>query len=349
MRLSMVLVIAFALMLVFSLYAVADAQGMQSEQRSTVTVASYAFQGNYDYVATLRPNTVYDTTILRNGDGPLFVSITKSLNITFTGTLLLSQPGTVSLTSSYLVTLSGGPWNKTIGHDTNATQFTDTQSAVVSRNFDLNVSQIMDMINEIQTELRFQSSTHLVQVTPVVTGSAVVAGRTMPLRFVAPLNFTLVNGVMTPSGMSYFQRGNGTSEVIVTDGTVTTYRELSYLALATSVLLLAGSVYYVAKIEKKPSNPEAVEFEAKIRPYAEFIASVKDLPHGGREVTLDSWEDLVKVADTLGKPILELYGQQVGVATYRLFYVLDGDTSYVYEFGAGPAENPVTGVRKLGP
>ena len=349
MRLSVIAVVAFALLVVFALYAVVSTQGMPLQKKSTVIDASYAIQGNYGYVAALRPNTLYNTTVLTMGDGSLFLSITKSVNVTITGTVLLSQPGTVSLSSAYLVTLSGGAWNKTLVSDATPTQVNGSQSAVVSRTFDLNVTQVVKMIGQIQKELSYQPVSYMVQVLPVVTGSAVVAGRTMPIDFAAPLNLTLANGVMTPSGTSHFQQGNATSVVTVTDGQVNVYRELSYVALAASIVLLAGSVFYVTRVEKKPSSPEAVEFEANIRPYAEVIASARSLPHGGREVTLDAWDDLVKVADTLGKPILELYGQQVGVPTYRLFYVLDGDTSYVYEFGVGPAESPGNRARNPGP
>ena len=71
------------------------------------------------------------------------------------------------------------------------------------------------------------------------------------------------------------------------------------------------------------------------RPYMEVIAATSSLPKGELQVVMEKWEDLVKVADTLGKPILEFVDKGQGFTRY-LFWVLDGQTTYVYEGTSKP-------------
>ena len=49
---------------------------------------------------------------------------------------------------------------------------------------------------------------------------------------------------------------------------------------------------------------------------------------------MKDWDDLVKVADTLGKPILEFVGKGADGEDQHLFYVSEGGAYYVWEFGS---------------
>jgi hypothetical protein len=339
MRLSIIAIVSFALLLVFSLYAVVYTQSLPTERQSTVTLASYEIQGNYVYKAALKPNALYNATVLEMGNGSLFVSITRSINVSFTCTLSLSEPTAVSLNSSYLVTLSGGSWNKTLARSTGTTQQGITQSAAISKSFNLNMTQILSLAKEIETQLQYSPPSYVVQIRPVITGSLVRLGRITPLIFMAPLNLTISNGVISPTGTSYVQQSNLTSSVEQTDSLAVQYRYLSYVLLSGSLLLLAVSAFYVSRPSKKEPEDEAHEIEARTRPYREAIASARSPPVGDAQVVMETWEDLLKVADTLGKPILEFHEEGAGELISRTFWVLDGETTYRYEFRATRHEN----------
>ena len=329
MRPSVVFVTVLVLLVVFSAYSVAYTQGLSTESRSTATVGTYILRGNYNYVATLIPNPVYNSTTLGLGQGSLFVAITKSINVTYTSTVSLGQPGSVNLGTSYLVTLSGGSWNKTLNQSSQPAQQTATNSVTFSKSFWLNVTQTVALAKEIGTELQVPTTTYLIQIKPTITGSLVEAGRTVPLYFVTPMNLTFSGGVITPSGSTYSHQGNITSEVIVTYGSTYDYRYLSYGALAVSLILLCFSVYYVLRVEKKV-EPAEDEMVILTRPYREVIAATTSLPEGGSKVAMAKWEDLVKVADTMGKPILEFVDKGEGFTRY-VYWVKDGESSYVFE------------------
>ena len=73
MRLSVVIVIFLALVVVFSAYSVVYTQSLSTESQSTVTLATYSLQGSYNYLATLGPNPVYNSTTLGLGQGATFI------------------------------------------------------------------------------------------------------------------------------------------------------------------------------------------------------------------------------------------------------------------------------------
>jgi hypothetical protein len=329
MRLSIIVVIILVLLSVFCLYAVVYAQSLQVQRQSTVTVASYSIRGDYDYNATLLPNLLYNTTVLEMRNGSLFTSITKSIDVSFTCTFSLSRPGALTLSSTYLVTLSTRAWNKTLEDSTETTQRSDIDSAVVSKSFQLNVTQILALTKEIETELQYTSPSYLLQIKPLATGSLLLAGTTVPVRFEAPLNLTISAGVISTSGATYSKRGNVTSSFSTTDNGVVRLRDVSYASLAGSLGLLAVCTFYALRLGK-PGRKEADELETKTRPYSEVIAEVQNPQKGKRQVTMKTWEDLVRVSDTLGKPILKFDQEEAGIV-HRVFCVLDGETSYHYE------------------
>lgn len=328
MRFSVVAVVFLVLVTVFSAYAVVWAQGLPTESQSTVTVGTYSLQGSYSYAAALSPNLVYNTTTLEMGQGTLFVAITKTINVTYTGTVSLNQQGSVSLDTSYLVTLSGGAWSTTLSHVVQVAQRNSTDSAVYSKSFLLNVTQVVALAKEIGAELQYSSPSYLIQIRPAATGSLVESGRTVPLNFVAPLNLTLSNGVITPSGTTYSSQGNVTGEVMVPRNVTYTYRYASYGLLSGSLVLLGVSMFFALRKEQISEEDNLAKMT---QPYREVIAATTTLPRSESQVPMEKWEDLVKVADTLGKPILEFDQEEAG-ETRHAFCVLDGETRYYYEF-----------------
>jgi len=316
-------------MALFSAYTVAYTAGLPTASQSTETVAVYSLRGNYDYQAALRSNSLYNTTTLGPGQGALFVAITNTINVTYTCTVFVSVPVDFYLGTSYLATLSGSAWNKTVAQSSQYAQQNGTNSVTFSKSFLLNVTQTVALAKEIGTELQVLTPNYLVQIKPETTGSFVWAGRTVPLYFVAPMNLTFSGGIITPSGTSNSQQGDVTSEVFVTYGSTYTYRYVSYGLLAGTLALLVLWIYYIYTVEKR-QEPVLDEITLLTRPYREVIATTTSLPEAGSKIAIEKWEDLVKVADTMGKPILEFVDKGQGFIHY-VFWIKDGESAYVFE------------------
>src|SRR5579859_4948454 len=68
-----------------------------------------------------------------------------------------------------------------------------------------------------------------------------------------------------------------------------------------------------------------------IHPWAVAIVDTPTPPSGSHRIDLSRWEDLLRAAELLGRPILRLQGGEGG-PDGRLFYVADGPQSYVFGF-----------------
>jgi len=336
-RTSVVAVVFFGLLCVFAAYTVVYSQNMPSQSQSTVTVASYLASGSYVYAANLTPDALYHTTVLGNGNSTLFVSITKSINVTFNGVVSSTGQASIVLTPSYRVTLSGGPWNKTLDQSTGLPPISGISSVTVMKSFSLNVTQILTLANEIGNELHYASPTYLVQVVSMVNGTLDATGHTSSFGIAAPLDLTVSNGVIALNGTSFQQRGSISNGVLVTNGDVPQLREFAFVFLAGSLACTAVAGVFVAR--KGEPGTGAENLEKMITPYSEIIAKIQSLPAGGRQIVVDKWEDLVKVSDTLGKPILEFVERSKSGDAQHSFAVLDGDAVYVFQAVASTASS----------
>ncbi len=80
--------------------------------------------------------------------------------------------------------------------------------------------------------------------------------------------------------------------------------------------------------------------EEIVKPYREVIVGTTTPPAATR-IEVRSWEDLIRVSDTLGKPILRF--ALPGALPGHTFYVRDGSTNYVFEFGSAPGGRTAPG------
>ena len=335
MRYTILVLVFIVLLTVFSAYAVVYTDSLPTVRNSVQTVGTYSLQGNYTYIAELKPNDVYNTTRLSQGQGVLFVAIVKTIDLTYTGMISLSGPGNVNVGTSYLVALSGGAWNKTLSESLVVAQQSGLAPVIFSKSFELNVTTLSALAKAIGTELQYPTPAYLIQIRPVTSGTLTEGGTTIPVHFVTPLNLTLSGGTITPSAISFEQQGNITNDVQVTYTGTVTDRYASYGLLSGSLILLAGCTYYVLRVEKISTRQHKDELESKTRPYMEVIAATTTPPQGNTPIAMTKWEDLVKVADALGKPILE-YTENEQQSTKHVFWVSDGELTYTYQHISKP-------------
>ncbi len=95
-------------------------------------------------------------------------------------------------------------------------------------------------------------------------------------------------------------------------------------------------------------DPEDGELDEIGRRFEVAVVRTRTPPLGSRRVDVESWGDLVRAAEFLGKPILRLVGG-AGGPEGRLLYVLDGPISYVFDFGSGLLNTARSGAYALSP
>ena len=281
MKASVIAVIVFVLLVVFSVYFVVYAQSISPTKSETQTLMSYSTKGNYGFVATLTPNVLYNSTTISNGQGTLFVNLTKSIEVTSNYTISSDNAASYSLNSSYYVLLIGSTWNKTIYKITPAlTVAAENKSIALQESFFLNMTYIEKLVSEIQKETQIGSEGYVIQILPVITGTVEYSGLEGEINYNHPLNLSASSslaGTINPTSLSYVTSGSLTQDISVKDNSVLLEQDESYAILGLSLVGLVISLW----LFQRPSTSTRRTLSDSIGEYGELITETSTPPPTG--------------------------------------------------------------------
>jgi len=345
--------LVFLLLLSFlslvSLICVYSTQQLPTEVEQTLPLGIYSHVGNFTYIANLRPNTIYNKTTLKPGEGTIYLRITESINTTFSYKFQIFQLGRADITTEHStsVYLSTAVWSKqidTFGSD--ILTFTDTTTGQFSVTYLVNVFETDEMVKTINTEIGASATSYNVTISPRIHTLATASAGTIDEYFNPALTIhfyhaTVGGDYATVEGLQHNNSG------ILTKTTRKIYQEwvvlqryASYAFAITSFSALA--LLALAFRKNRPSaKTEEQLFKKIIKPYKEIIVQAGNPPQEERmtTVTMKTLEDLAKVADQLGRPIIhnEKTPTKKDEKSTHVFYVLDGLTKYEYTVTAASA------------
>ena len=327
-------------------------ESSHSAATAPAPLLTYEQTGRYTYVAHLASNTLYNTTTLTQGNGTLFTSITEWVNVSFNYQLTTDRPANASSVLFLSEIVQTSAWSKSIGTAGTSGVLRSGAFEVLTSGVDLNISNITSLVSTIEKQTGYSPSYYTLVITPTVTSSVAVGSNATGVTFTAPLTFNFSSQQITPSHLSASERGEFTPP-----GTPSSSGG-GGPGLAPYVLLFAsaaGVVFLAVYLYLTPQPRRQADLAALTRPYQEAIVDTPTPPPAEARVDVPTWTDLVKVADTLGCPILRV-ASSAGKSPSggSQFYVLSGTQAYVFVPGAkastaGPvsraANGPATGPR----
>jgi hypothetical protein len=332
-RIAAVLVVVFVLTTVWAayyLYAETHPTGGGGTER---TVATYTENSLGAFAAALRPSVLYNnSTEIYGGNVTLFTPITNWINASIDYALETNRVANVSLSDVFLVTLSTPVWSKTLFTGVNHTAPVTGALASLSLQYDVNVTAVVALAAAIDTQLDYQGGSYTLSLAPTISGTVDVAGVEQPIAAEPTLNFTFLGSLISPSGLQHTSSGSlvVSSPVPVSTGFSAA---VPYLALVGAVGGLGSSVWVATR---RDEGEPLLPLEELIRPYEEAVVETARPPKGVTATTVAKFGDLVKIADTLGKPILRPVGPDPSSGT---FFVVDGLIAYSYQY---PGTTPVS-------
>lgn len=334
-----VLVVVLVLLAVWAVYNFySDARAASTPVARTV--ASFSGAGQGGFVASLLPNDLCNCTQISGGNITLFSSITQWINVSLESSVTLSAPGTISLVDHFAVILSTAAWSKTLYGAFNESGPVAGTTATVRDQFSINVSSLENLTKQIDEQLDYESPEATLSLSQMVEGTVSVDGIS-GIATVSPLaNFTftsatLSSGILQPTSTGVLQTTTGT------DGPIPWSAYAALIVTAGS--LLAALTWYVSLVRRPGTEEDALpDLEELIAPYEEVIAETRTAPDPAVVVPIERWKDLVKISDTLGKPILRPMAR-LPSAKRTDFYVIDGDVGYVYRHRSG-GSTPIHGL-----
>lgn len=300
---------------------------------ATTTVATYSESGTNSFVAALSPSYLYNnTTVVYGGNVTLFTPITNWINVTLVDLFSANRSVGFALNETFTVALSTPVWSKTIYTATNRTTNTETPATSIVNRFDVNVSEVTGLASAIDRQIDFTGSSFTLSLDPQISGFVSVGSARQPVVSEPRLNFTFQGSLISPSGLAFSSGGEVVVPVANSSATGVFATAVPVAALATSVGGLGGSIWYVSR---RPEEKVVLPLPQMIAPYEEAIAATQAILGPSDPIRVDDFSDLVKIADTLGKPILRPTGGPAPDDSE--FIVLDGDVAYSYHYpGSAP-------------
>ena len=298
-------------------------------------LASYSHSALYEYVVFLKPNFIYNTTELKSSEKPIYLRITDYLRLYFKYTFSIDRPSNTSVKYSIIVYLeSPVGWSKLV--DVVESGVVNSGRGVVRINstFEVHPDAYWKLIDIIERETGTSSRSYTIKIVPRIEVFSLIDGRELKEVFTPTLTINMILGgpkgdVITLEGLEHERKDRLIERYYVRREDILFNRKLSYTLLAVFLPMLGFSTFGILK--ERP----------KVKPAPEKkLASVEDLVvEASKEIVIPSIatvevasiEDLIKISDIMGKPIVK-YTKRVRGRVKTILCVLDSAIIYKYEY-----------------
>ncbi len=293
--------------------------------RTTGVDIPYTHSGQFSYRADVPPG-IYDGTVAQTGD-PIFRRVTSALPATFAYRFSTEQPAQLSGNCALYAELSDGDgWRRSLELQPE----TPLQGTGCTVTGIIDLAQVQALIDAFEEQTGVSRTQYTLALAPRVTITGSLAGEGLDDTFTPRFAFRVDHDRLVPMSQETMpaQQGmvRGTKVLASTiplpggalDVGMARRLALSLLMIAIS----AGLLLWRGVLRTEQDTAARVRFR-----FGEHLATARALDlSGARVVDLAEVDDLGKLAERLGRPIIE---------TPHGFVLLDGDVAYRLRSQAG--------------
>ena len=305
-------------------------------ERRTTVLAGYYHDISYDYLIFLKPNNVYNVSVLRPKENFVYRRITDFIDFNMSYTFVLSVKGEGSIRYIVNMTLeSSAGWEKGLGNITSGeVPFNGTECRLFE-SFRVYPNAFWDLIEAIEKETGTISSEYRIKIEPKIyvhvnTAVGVIDEEYSPIMMIKIKESDKRGDIITIEGDKDSRYGEINRTDVITRDYLMFQRYFSYFLVG---ILGCGVAYSSFAFVK--TKPEVKPMEVSLNPLKDVLANIDGEPinkEGYTIVKVTALEDLVKISDNLLKPILMAKREEAprGEKVFTL-YVIDGAIRYEYE------------------
>lgn len=306
------------------------------EEESVSTLYEYYQRGTFNYSATLKPNVIYNKTTLEPGEGPMFTRIIDDINVNCIYTFEGTKPANLTVHYNVKEYLLAPNWQRQIAETQQETLSSEGPSTnlLINNIPPVDISSLKILVNNITQETGINmyeyNVTIVVQMSiEAETTEGLISESFTPQLMVGFKSSYTEGDVISIEGLQHSKNGKITNTNTIHNSWVVTQRYTSYILSGISFPgLLIVTWYYLRNRPTKPKKPEAL-IEEIIEPFKEIITETAEEPQFKdhfTKISLNTLQDLAKVADTLAKPIVHTFRPP----ETHIFYVIDETTRYEF-------------------
>ena len=300
-------------------------------------------EARYNYLARLKPNTIYNVTIIKNSEN-VYTRLLQNISVNFRYSSSFDTPGNITIDYYYIIELvSSGKWVKTIyrGPKNNLTSY--GQDASISMEIEIDPREYFAIAKEISMETGTAQGKIILRILPVIN-----------LEFTDE-NANKLKNNMEPMFQVTFAKDSEKGEITIFEGfryeretpvykkTVETNdRANRYALLYISFMVFSlGGVFSTGYLYKKSFGLPRItrkfgasHLEKIFRENEDLIVKSKDnlnaLGRASKLIRVASISDMVRVSEILDKPIMYYAG-----FNEHIFAIVDGEVVYQYVLESG--------------
>lgn len=328
-KIRLTIVGIFVIILLISLISLANAYQKPIKTQIEVSTLKYDQVGNYNYIGYISESLVYEgKQTLRPGEGIVFRDLTKSINGTFTYRLDTNQISEISGTYTITAQITTDVWIKTYTIVSETSFNSSGTTAFFTEQFPIDYIFFENITSQIEKETGVTVKDPLLVITTniviIIDADGEIIYETLKPSLSVILNKPTIN---IEFGTENQESGEGipiiqedTNQDVINERNMWTASSLIFII---PLILLIGLTKSSKDLIKTGKTNKKI-----MKKYKEWIVDVTKEPKRVMTDTikLNSFEDLFKISEELGKPILHYSKDQDS----HNYYVLVESINYEY-------------------
>lgn len=335
-RTKLLILAAPALLALVSAIVLASGYLRPPTAERSVVVATYVASESFDCEVYLQPNSLYETPTI-GPEQKIFAQLVDHIEAPFRCSVNVNTDQQVSISGTYTIVadVKTDDWVKKVVIKPQTPLGAYGRSVRVDETLTLDLAGWDTILTTIgnETGLTPKNPKTIITATVEMTVSAgnMTESTSMSATMEVPLRQTSYNIVIANPST---QNGSLTATETVVQRSVQDQRRYSLMAILVAIFLLLAALILVRRIPTYVSEKDAESvlretLRKKQKKYKDHLVAVTQIVQPtfpGTTVATSSLEELIKVADELGKPVL--FTDSEDPKERPVYYVLDGSVSY---------------------
>lgn len=339
-----------ALLCIILLFSIITAVGAYQESTTTsetVVTYSYTQNGVFDFTVNLKNNSVYNKTSIKPGQETIFKSIVDDINGSFTYNYRGDEAAETTGEYLLLAQVKTDLWEKNYVIISKSNFSSNKRSASFNFVFPVNLTFYETIVAEIDDEIGIKASNPSLNIKCNIVVSSQTSKGYIYDSFSPYINVSLGGNIIEFGGdLSQYNTGILTGEQEVFLQSVIDNRVVWSASSIVFIAIIIGFALITENVTEKYDKTEKLVNKIK-KKYGEWIVETEKLPtiEDAKIVPMNSLDDLVKISEELGKPIIYVTSDKDKKHT---FYVLDDQMHYQYVLPTVEQLKKVTSCPKCG-
>lgn len=287
---------------------------------------NYEHKGDITYQAHIKPNMVFKETTLGPGK-TIYSKLLESFNIYYSYQFEADKPAKLKGTYNITATLEAKDMWKLDFVLEPQTKFNETgKNFSFNKERPINLDYFKEIVKQVDDELGVSAREPKLIIKANINLEADNAEGTVKDSLAPTMIIPLTSGAFQVDGELSVNKNGSLSKTLPVPNPI---KEKWVYALTLAVFLGMLLVLFLLLTQNKPVNADKRKNEIEFwKKYGDRMVKVTDELFPAEIISLNSMEDLVKVADELGKPII--YRDAINSKDTSSCYVFDGPTAYKY-------------------